>query len=74
MDQPQYILKNGTKVVTHDTLEPMEGLLSLHNASRKTSTEGEIQGVVGGYGGDLYWVSHHKSESTIYCFTEFELK
>jgi len=40
---------------------------------RKSDTTGEIRGVVGGYGGDVYWVQHHGDVLFApYCFDEFE--
>jgi hypothetical protein len=44
-------------------------------ATRRVSAEGIIRGVVGGHGGDLYYVEHeaHDLNYSVYCFTEFEV-
>jgi hypothetical protein len=52
--------------------------------ARKPNATGWIVGIVGGHGGDVYWVAHTSKKpetgDTIpgnltgaYCFTEFEL-
>ena len=76
VQQPEYILKNGTKVVTHSRLDDTGGLLikPKHLEVRKPNQKGTIAGVVGGHGGDVYWVQHDGNEEVgAYCFTEFEL-
>ncbi len=67
MEQPAIILSDGVKIKTHDTLK--------HNFpyARRTSATGAIDGVAGGYGGDVYWVRHEDGVSAPYCFDEFEL-
>lgn len=78
MKQPKYILPVGTRIITHDELfnKPEFGLTAtLHGlvVARKQGAKGSIWGVVGGAGGDLYWVDHEDGTRASYCFTEFEL-
>lgn len=76
MQSPEYILKSGTQVVTHETLDSTQGFIvkPRHLECRKGNQRGMIAGVVGGHGGDVYWVQHEGSEDVgAYCFTEFEL-
>jgi hypothetical protein len=79
MKQPEYILKDGTKVVTHEKLDTEQGMMisPKHLRARRESMPGIIAGVVPGHGGDVYWVQHElKAEgekTAAYCFTEFEL-
>ena len=43
--------------------------------ARKPNQTGTIAGVVGGHGGDVYWVKPDDGgEVAAYCFSEFELK
>ena len=67
MNQPEYILETGTRVKTQETLT--------HNppGTRHTNAAGSINGVVGGMGGDVYWVEHEDGTRGAYCFDEFEL-
>lgn len=77
MQQPTYILNNGTRVRTHATLGTTEGMnvAAVHRAQRRPNAEGTIAGVVGGCGGDVYWVRHGGCGDVVapYCFDEFEL-
>lgn len=43
---------------------------------RRANAPGVIKGVVGGHGGDVYWVEHETGAEypAAYCFTEFELE
>lgn len=75
MNQPDYILKDGTKIRTHATLDSVGGMMvhHAHLAARTADADGEIAGVVGGHGGDVYWVRHGQDEClAAYCFNEFE--
>lgn len=74
MNQPEYILKNDTKIVTHRTLDSTQGLCvsSQYIAARKSGAKATIFGVVGGHGGDVYWARHEDGSEAVYCFTEFE--
>ncbi len=76
MDQPSTILKSGTLIRTHAKLGDTKGLLIFGDnlKARRPDADGKITGVVGGHGGDVYWVQH--GEETLvaaYCFDEFEL-
>jgi len=76
VQQPTYILDNGTRVHTHATLGTTRGMnvAASHIDQRETNAEGEIVGVVGGCGGDVYWVMHEGSGPCApYCFDEFEI-
>jgi hypothetical protein len=73
---PKYILPDGTKILTNDALEDTGGLLiaSTHERARCPSAEGTIRGVVGGHGGDVYWVEHSGTPPlAAYCWSEFEV-
>jgi hypothetical protein len=76
MKQPEFILKNGTRICTNRELGQTRGLLvsESHLAARKANTVGTIHGVVGGHGGDVYFVAHLDGLcAAVYCFDEFEL-
>lgn len=75
MEQPYQILGNGTRIITHSTLADGLGLPRGGNM-RKPNQAGIIAGVVGGYGGDVYWVRHEVGEDEVapYVYTEFELE
>lgn len=76
MNQPEYILANGTRVRTHAHLGDTRGMgnINRHNlARRRGSADGVIGGAVPGMGGDVYWVQHGEGDTAPYCFTEFEL-
>lgn len=76
MNAPEHLLETGTKVKTHEKLDDTRGMLidSRHLNARTPNAEGVIDGVVGGHGGDVYWVKHEGVEHhAAYCFTEFEL-
>jgi hypothetical protein len=75
MNQPTYILKNGTRVRMHDRLGPTGGMFVPQGFidARRPATLGVIAGVVMGHGGDVYWVRHIDGTMAPYCFDEFEL-
>jgi hypothetical protein len=76
MKQPEYTLKNGTRIVTHDALEGTAGIFvnPVHLGARRHGSTGTIAGVVAGHGGDVYWVKHDGYDDLgVYSFTEFEL-
>lgn len=76
MDSPRYVLDNGTKIVTHDHLDSTGGMMinPLHLGARKPGAKGVIRGIVGGHGGDVYWVGHEEGQPlAAYGYTEFEL-
>lgn len=60
------------KVVKLDTTEGMRVALK-HRIVRATGITGIVDGVVGGHGGDVWWVKHDDSDDVgAYCFTELE--
>ncbi len=75
MQQPMYILEDGTRVVTHAALEDTRGMMvpPSYLGARKPNEKGAISGVVGGHGGDVYYVKHDSGDVGVYAFTEFEL-
>ena len=78
MEQPQYILKSGTKVLTNSELDTTKGMMvnPLYLGARKVNATGVVLGPVPGHGGDVYWVDHGEEKNddiAVYCFTEFEL-
>ena len=76
MNQPKYILDQGTRIRTHAKLGTTQGMnvAAIHIDQREADAEGTIAGVVGGCGGDVYWVTHEGSgPSAVYCYDEFEL-
>jgi hypothetical protein len=76
MKQPSKLLDPGTRVITHDRLGSVVGILvdGKHIAARRPSTPGTIHGYVPRYVGEVYWVSHEGVESkAAYSFAEFEL-
>jgi hypothetical protein len=77
MNEPEYVLKNGTKVQVHDTLNPPVGMLIKEDilARRTPGVRGQVCGYVPGHGGDVYWVRHDGEEDTgsAYGWWEFEL-
>lgn len=80
MKQPEYILEKGTKIRTHETLGSTVGLGVHvgHIRARRSNVQGTITGVVGGHGGDVYFVRHEAPFSfgwveAAYSFQEFEL-
>lgn len=75
MEAPAKVLNSGTKVRTHEKLDPVVGMMvaDKHIMARRTGADGEIIGYVPGHGGDVYWVQHDGGEAAVYCFSEFEL-
>lgn len=76
MQQPPTILDTGTRIRTHARLGSTAGMnvASVHLDQRCADTPGTITGVVGGCGGDVYWVMHEGcGPSAPYCFDEFEV-
>lgn len=74
MEQPQYILETGTEVVTASRLKKEDFLIVpriLKN--RSPATKGKIKGVVGGHGGDVYFVTHGEDKVAAYGWWEFDL-
>lgn len=75
MESPERILENGTVVRTHQSLGPggFSRVKYQYLKARKPNATGKIAGVVGTYGGDVYWVTHSEKVVACYCFDEFEL-
>lgn len=76
MNQPEYILPNGTHVRTHPHLGTTQGMENVngHNLRRRRgNAPGIVLYPVPGMGGDVYWVQHGEGDTAPYCFTEFEL-
>lgn len=76
MKQPQTILEKNTLVRTNAVLDSTQGMMVREGnlKCRKPNASGLIKGVVGGHGGDVYWVQHDPSEMLApYCYTEFEV-
>lgn len=79
MKEPEYILSNGTKVKIRDDMNPNDTsgmLIKQEILNRRTpGVKGQICGIVGGHGGDVYWVRHDGEEDTgsAYGWWEFEI-
>lgn len=74
MKQPSLILAEGTEVQTHTDLVFPDFMVHPTNiANRTPGAKGKIAGVVGGHGGDVYWVDHGDDKSAAYGWWEFEL-
>ncbi len=78
MEEPSHILSNGTRIKTHSEIDEAKGFLigRQYLALRKLNQPGIIAGIVGGHGGDVYWVRHDVEEDEVsaYGFWEFELE
>jgi hypothetical protein len=76
MQEPEYILTNGTRIRTAARLtdKPGYSVTPRHLEFRRADTVGVITGVVAGHGGDVYWVAHLDATATAaYGWDEFEL-
>src|SRR4051812_44052293 len=77
MKQPTFILQTGTPVIIHRSLakDATGGMMikTEYLEARTAGATGKIVGVVGGHGGDVYWVQHDDGKKAAYCFDEFEL-
>lgn len=77
MEEPEYILEGGTRVRTNKVLSSTGGFLvaEKHMEVRKPDTVGVITGIVGGHGGDVYWVAQIGDPClAAYGWMEFELE
>lgn len=74
MNEPEYILDRGTKIVTDKTLGSTAGILvkDEYLANRRPSAKGTILGFVPGHGGDIYWVQHEDESIAAYGWMEFD--
>jgi len=76
MEEPQYILESGTKIVTHTNLCGTGGMLvkDQYLKARRPDAHGTIRNWVAGHGGDVYWVEHDDDKTiAVYGWMEFEL-
>jgi hypothetical protein len=76
MDQPKYILKHKTRIKTNPVIDSTRGMLIApkHLDVRRTNTVGVVCGIVGGHGGDVYFVAQlGDSCMAAYGWWEFEL-
>lgn len=78
MEEPRYILNNGTKVVTHLHCNGPVGATGILVKpylleARRPKAKGETCGIVPGHGGDVYWVRHEDGQVAAYGWWEFEL-
>ena len=75
MNEPKQVLANGTRITTHIDLDSTSGLLIKQDLldNRERGVNGVICGIVGGHGGDFYWVKHEDGVKSAYGWMEFEL-
>jgi len=77
MDEPSTILDSGTRIRTNKVLTSTGGFLiaQKHLDVRKPDVIGVIMGIVGGHGGDVYWVAHIGDTCrAAYGWMDFELE
>lgn len=77
MNEPEYILESGTRIRTNEPLASTGGFLiaQKHMDVRKPNAVGAICGIVGGHGGDVYWVAHIGDPCmAAYGWMDFELE
>jgi len=76
VNQPSSILENGTWILTQSRLSDVEVgtfLRAEYLLTRTPNVRGQICGVVGGTGGDIYWVQHEDGLKSAYGWWEFDL-
>lgn len=75
MHEPASILPVLTRIKTHMKLGKVDYFChSKHLEARKDDSYGFIRGIVGGHGGDVYWVAHPNTNTVAaYGWDEFEL-
>ena len=76
MQEPSVILANLTRIRTSERLDGTGGMLisEHHLSQRKPNAIGAICGIVGGHGGDVYFVAHLGATSmAAYGWWEFDL-
>jgi hypothetical protein len=75
MKESPGLLKLGTPIITHEALDTTSGLMvhGKHIEARRPNAKGTIAGIVGGHGGDTYWVKHDDEQVAAYGWQEFEL-
>ena len=77
MNEPEYLLEAGVRIRTHAKISDTGGMLiaQAHLDRRKAGAVGAIGGIVGGHGGDVYYVAHvGDTRMAAYGFWEFELE
>ncbi len=78
MNQPEYILTPGARLRTLSPMPRQGGgflIKEHHLVVRKADAIGAVCGIVGGHGGDVYWVAHIGDPCmAAYGFWEFELE
>ena len=76
MQEPKYVLSSGTKIRTHEALQPTTGMIIKQEYldRRRPDAAGVLGGFVPGHGGDIYWVRHEDDKTVaVYGWMEFEL-
>ena len=74
MDEPKVIIKSGTRIQTQHINSESLFVSQKHIDARKSEAIGVITGIVGGHGGDVYWVAHIGDTCmAAYGWWEFEL-
>lgn len=75
MNEPQYLLEPGTRIVTHASLGSTLGIIvrDQYLATRRPSTPAVLGNYVAGHGGDIYWAKHDDGTVAVYGWQEFEL-
>jgi hypothetical protein len=76
MDEPKTILEKGTRIRTSKILGSSNGMCVRleYIDNRRKDALGIIGGVVGGHGGDVYWVEHDDGKMAVYGWMEFDLE
>ena len=77
MMEPTVILPHGTRIKTTEPLGSTRGYFvsQPHLEARRSGAIGAICGIVGGHGGDVYWVAHHGATCmAVYGWWDFNLE
>lgn len=74
MKEPRHILEAGTKVLTHQVLEPTTGMMIRQDYldARRPNAKATLGDVVPGHGGDIYWARHEDGSVAAYGWMDFE--
>lgn len=75
MEEPDIILKPGTKIIVHPKLGGTTGIFvqKRYLDARKPGSKATLASCVGGHGGDIYWAVNEDGSKTAYGWHEFEL-
>jgi hypothetical protein len=67
-------IETGLKVKTSAELEDTRGMMvaQKHLDCRTPGITGTVEGLVGGHGGNIWWVKHDDGAVAAYCYTELE--